>query len=100
MAFAARCFRFEGVQCGSTADVTKRSRVNLEVQLNPIACPRCSEQLEHLGTKRFHQGTNWGVLGELGEFFVKRERFDVYACPRCGRVEFYVDGIGEQHRPQ
>ena len=67
---------------------------------NPIACLRCNQELEHLGTKRFHEGKNWGVLGELGELFVKRDTFDVYACPRCGRVEFFVDGVGEQHRPQ
>jgi hypothetical protein len=30
--------------------------------------------------------------------FVKREQFDAYACPRCGRVEFFVDGVGEEHR--
>jgi hypothetical protein len=71
-----------------------------EVQARPIACLRCNEQLEHLGTKHFHEGRNWGVLGELGELFVKRDRFDVYACPRCGRVEFFVDGVGEEHRPQ
>jgi hypothetical protein len=31
--------------------------------------------------------------------FVNREHFDVYVCPRCGRVEFFVDGVGEQYRP-
>ena len=67
---------------------------------NPIACPRCEQQLDFVGTKRLHEGTNWGVLGELGELFVKRERFDVYVCPRCGRVEFFVDGIGEEFRPR
>ena len=66
---------------------------------DPIACPRCSRALDYVGRKRFHEGTNWGVLGELGELFVKREHFDVYVCPRCGRVEFFVDGIGEQFRP-
>ena len=65
---------------------------------HPIACPRCERKLEHVGTKRFHEGTNWGAFGELGELFVKRERFDVYVCPRCGRVEFFVDGIGEEYR--
>ena len=38
-------------------------------------------------------------LGDLGELFVNKERFDVYCCPRCGRVEFFVDGIGEEYRP-
>jgi ribosomal protein S27AE len=67
---------------------------------NPISCPRCEQQLDFVGTKQLHEGTNWGVLGELGELFVKRERFDVYLCPRCGRVEFFVDGIGEEFRPR
>jgi hypothetical protein len=67
--------------------------------VNLISCLRCNQQLQHAGTRRFHEGTNWGVLGELGEWFVKRERFDVYVCPRCGHVEFFVDGVGEEHRP-
>ena len=67
---------------------------------DPISCQRCEQQMEFVGTKRLHEGTNWGVLGEIGEFFVKRERFDVYVCPQCGRVEFFVDGIGEASRPR
>ena len=66
---------------------------------NPISCARCNTTLQYVGRKRFHEGTNWGVFGELGELFVKREHFDVYVCPRCGRVEFFVDGIGEEFRP-
>ena len=67
--------------------------------LNPITCARCQQNLDYVGTKRFHEGTNWGVLGELGELFLNREHFDVYVCPRCGRVEFFVDGVGEEYRP-
>lgn len=66
---------------------------------NPIFCAACKRDLEYVGTKRFHEGTNWGVLGELGELFVKRERFDVYMCPRCGRIELFLDGVGEEFRP-
>ena len=67
--------------------------------VNPISCPRCNKALEYVGRKRFHEGTNWGFFGEVGELFVKREHFDVYVCPRCGRVEFFVDGTGEEYRP-
>ena len=66
---------------------------------NPIRCPRCKTNLDYVGTKSFHEGTRWGVLGDLGELFVNKERFDVYCCPRCGRVEFFIDGIGEEFRP-
>jgi hypothetical protein len=65
---------------------------------DPLKCPRCTRRLDYVGRKRFHEGTNWGFFGEVGELFVKREHFDVYVCPRCGRVEMFVDGIGEDLR--
>jgi uncharacterized protein with PIN domain len=67
---------------------------------NPIRCPRCLTDLDFVSAKRFHEGANWGIIGELGEIFVNRESFDIYVCPRCGRVEFFVDGIGEEFRPK
>src|SRR5262245_42967056 len=69
-------------------------------QPDPLRCPRCPATLDYVGTKKFHEGTRWGVLGDLGELFTNRESFDIYVCPRCGRVEFFVDGIGEEFRPR
>jgi hypothetical protein len=56
---------------------------------------------EYVGTKRFHEGTRgWSfALGHVGELVVNRRSFDVYVCDRCGRVELFVDGIGEEFRP-
>jgi hypothetical protein len=67
---------------------------------DPMLCPRCESHLGYVGTKSFHEGTRWGLLGDIGELFVNKERFDVYVCHRCGRVELFVDGIGEQFRPR
>jgi hypothetical protein len=64
-----------------------------------ITCTRCEVALQFVGTRDFHEGTRWGVLGEVGELFVNKQRFDVFVCPRCGRVELFVDGIGEELRP-
>lgn len=66
---------------------------------DPMQCPRCDTPIDYVGTKHFHEGTQWGVLGDLAELFENKERFDVYVCPRCGRVELFVDGLGEQFRP-
>ena len=70
-------------------------------QPDPMLCPRCETRLDYVGTKKFHEGSRAMpfLLGEIGELFVKREHFDVYVCPRCGRVELFVDGIGEEFRP-
>lgn len=66
---------------------------------DPMTCPRCDQSLAFVGTKAFHEGRRYGLLGDIGELFVNKERFDVYVCKRCGRVELFVDGIGEQFRP-
>jgi len=67
---------------------------------DPISCTRCGVPLEFAGTRDFHEGTRWGALGDLGELFVNKQRFDVYVCPRCGSVELFIDGIGEEMRSQ
>jgi hypothetical protein len=64
-----------------------------------MKCPRCDTTLAFVGTKSFHEGTKYGFLGDLAELFVNREKFDVYVCNRCRRVELFVDGIGEEFRP-
>lgn len=78
---------------------TAESKAEVLPTPNPVACPRCTTKLDYAGTKGFHEGTRWGLLGELGELFVNREHFDIYVCPRCGRVEFFVGGIREEFRP-
>ena len=67
-------------------------------QPDPMQCARCATQLQFMGTKKFHEGTRWSVFGDLAELFENREYFDVYMCPRCGRVELFVDGVGEEFR--
>jgi DNA-directed RNA polymerase subunit RPC12/RpoP len=74
---------------------------NLTMEQNKklIKCSRCSVKLKFMGTKKFHEGTRWGVAGDLGELFVNKEKYDVYHCPKCGVVEMFVDGVGEDLRP-
>jgi hypothetical protein len=73
----------------------------MEPQAPTLTCPRCpsATPLDFLGTKKFHEGTNWGALGELGELFTSRQAFDVYACPTCGRVELFLESVGRDLRP-
>ena len=66
----------------------------------PIECLRCGASMEYGGTKKFHEGSRqWGFwLGDIGELFVHREHYDVYGCPRCGKLEFFIDGVGDELR--
>lgn len=73
----------------TAADVGSRP-ADLE-EAPPPDCLRCEIPLTYMGEKRFHEGTRWGLIGELGHLFEKSESFHVYACPDCGHVEFFVD---------
>ena len=64
-------------------------------------CPRCKTELEYVGTRRLNDDKEMSVLGELGEMFKNgaHEFLDVYICRKCGHVDLFVDGIGEEFRP-
>ena len=56
-----------------------------------IDCLRCEGvQMVHGGIYRFHEGTNYGIFGNLLEMFNNKESFDLYICPKCGKVEFFT----------
>ena len=57
----------------------------------PLNCIRCSSPMEHAGRKKFQEGSYAADL-LLGDLFINRESFDIYACSSCGKVEFYVTG--------
>ena len=55
-----------------------------------VNCLRCNVKLIYSGNYKFHEGTKFGMWSNLMEIFVNRESFDLYLCPKCGKVEFYA----------
>lgn len=62
---------------------------NSDTQKN-IECLRCGVPLQFVRKIDIHEGTRFGVLGDLGELFVNKASFKLYKCPSCGKVEFYL----------
>jgi len=60
-----------------------------------IDCLRCKVPMSYNGNVRFHEGTRMGAFGDLFELFTNRESFDLYFCPKCGKVEFFLPQIGD-----
>jgi len=58
------------------------------------ACLRCDTRLRYAGTREFQEGTLRGAF----DFLLTKESYVTYICPRCGKVEFYIDGIGNELR--
>ena len=59
------------------------------VNTKKINCLRCDVPMILSGNYKFHEGTKFGLFGNLLEAFVNRESFDLYICPECGKVEFF-----------
>ena len=61
----------------------------LNTNKRKIDCLRCKTKLLYSGIYRFHEGKRYGMLGNLFELFVNKESFEIYVCPKCGKVEFF-----------
>ena len=59
-----------------------------------IECLRCNVQLEYQGNFKFHE-TSTGKLDNLSELFTNRDSFDLYCCPICGKVEFFLPEVDD-----
>jgi Zn finger protein HypA/HybF involved in hydrogenase expression len=55
-----------------------------------INCLRCNIPLIYSGEYKFHEGATPGFFGNIFEVFQKKEKFDLYICPKCGKVEFFI----------
>ena len=62
-----------------------------------LPCLRCKAPLVFVAERDFREGTGgWEfALGSLGELFDGSTRLEVWTCPSCGHVEFFVPGVGE-----
>ena len=80
---------------GRVADAPQTLKAEVPLSME---CLRCKIELEYAGKKRFYEGGHLTPM-LLGELFVNRENFDLYACPRCGHVELFLTGVGEELRP-
>lgn len=58
-----------------------------------LDCLRCKVPLIYSGIYKFHEGARAGAFGNLFELFVNRESFEIYLCPKCGKVEFFAPSV-------
>ncbi len=51
---------------------------------------RCEIPMIDSGNFKFHEGFKIGIFGDLFDWFQNRETFNLYYCPNCGKVEFFI----------
>jgi hypothetical protein len=62
-----------------------------------LPCVRCETPLLFVAERDFREGSGGleFAFGRLGAFLGSSTRLEVWACPSCGHVEFFLPGVGE-----
>ena len=55
-----------------------------------ISCLRCAIPMLFKGNTDFHGGPLFGIHGMLNDLLTSRETFDLYFCPKCGKIEIFI----------
>jgi len=42
------------------------------------------------GTRKIQERIHWTTVGNLFELLSNMDAFDLYVCPKCDKVEFFV----------
>lgn len=81
--FCPNCRHKLGLNCLPSDPTAYEGRLKID-------CLRCKTPMYFKGNSKFHEGTRIGALGNLFELMTNRESYDLYFCPKCGKIEFFL----------
>lgn len=81
--YCPKCYHELGINNILTEITTNENNLKID-------CLRCQISMISKGSLKFHDASQLGVFGGLFEIMPSIESFDVYFCPQCGKVEFYI----------
>ena len=55
-----------------------------------ISCLRCEQKMKHIGTEKIQLGQTGWILGDLPNLLSGAMEVDIYSCPECRKVEFFL----------
>ena len=55
-----------------------------------IDCLRCNQKMNYMMTERLQLGQTGWILGDLPNLFAGALEVDIYSCPDCGKIEFFM----------
>lgn len=67
---------------------------------NKLLCTRCKNEMKHMGTEKLQLGQTGWIFGDLPNLFAGAMEVDIYVCPECRKLEFYLLDETEEELPQ
>ena len=67
---------------------------------NNIVCLRCGHEMHRIKTEKLQLGQTGWILGDLPNLLAGALEVDIYACPDCRKLEFFLADADEEDIPQ
>ncbi len=67
---------------------------------NSIVCLRCGCKMTHIKTEKLQLGQTGWIFGNLPNLLAGAMEVDIYICPECRKLEFYLADAKEDGLPQ
>lgn len=68
--------------------------------MKKLLCLRCSEEMRYIKREKLQLGKTGWVLGDLPNLIAGAMEVDIYTCPACGKIEFFLADATEAALPQ
>ena len=65
-----------------------------------IDCLRCKKRMDHIKTEKLQLGQTGWILGDLPNLLAGAMEVDIYSCPNCKKIEFFLVDETEEELPQ
>ena len=68
--------------------------------MRKLICLRCNGPMRFGSREKLQLGQTGWVLGDLPNLFAGAMSVDIYTCPGCSKIEFYLADAVEEELPQ
>ena len=55
-----------------------------------ITCLRCEQKMKYMGREKLQLGQTGWILGDLPNLLAGAIEVDIYTCPKCKKLEFFL----------
>ncbi|MBR5871601.1 MAG: hypothetical protein IKZ09_11260 [Clostridia bacterium] len=65
-----------------------------------LSCLRCGQKMNHIKKQKLQLGQTGWIFGDLPNLLAGAMEVDIYSCPDCGKIEFFLADDHEEGLPQ
>ena len=65
-----------------------------------MTCLRCGHEINYIKTEKMQLGQTGWILGDLPNLLAGAMKVEIYSCPQCRRLEFFMAEDCEEGLPQ